>query len=204
MSLQKGEDTAANQQECSEIHTIQLFREASMIRNEVTVVQSSVNTTPIPFLKVEVYNDTKENAPNNLSSNDDGIGGDWAIDDDEVMLMDDTTNTESVSMEGGQSSLYSFYFETSVTNDEKAQNAEGDNDDDCFTIDTESLQDAAGTDLNLTSLQDSSSFWESGLAAAPTMSLPEGEERCISPAHVSVSGEEQLTRGDRNVSEKEC
>lgn len=192
-------------QECSEIHTIQVFRDADPIMEQqqqplsaVTseAAPSTVPSTSVPYLNAELY----EHKPH-------GIGEDWAI--DEEMYGDSVIESPPVAAErrGSDSTLYSFYFETPLVTmaNNSNQLPEIDMDatsNDDFTIcseDSESFH--ITTDLQLESLEDSTSFWETGLSAAAstTTAVPlvsnnhsvTQQRRCTSPAHVSLQGEEQ-------------
>lgn len=174
----------------AEIHTIQVFREAISCENIVnddssmrirTIVFSdpTLIITPIQNLHSESPKDRERRLT------DDGIGGDWAIEMDEVEIEEQPEPmmaTEPPALQRGESSLYSFYFDTPLVP------LRGDSDaSDDFTItsnDTGSFHDT--TDLNLNTLEDTMSFWEQGLAA-PYSS--QKSDRCISPAHVSLSGD---------------
>ncbi len=202
-------------QECSEIHTIQIFREADMIverlapttdpticstidvRSPVTSAVGIVSESskpelaPIPYFDAEVYeSENKEDA---------GIGGDWAIEDDGMDAIIETPPSVA-EQSGSDSTLYSFYFETPVVAmaaqqqlQEVAGHQHHDDDDDDFTItsqDSESFHNT--TDLHLDNLEDSTSFWETGLAA-PTLEADQQLQHpgwCTSPAHVSLTGDE--------------
>ena len=58
--------------------------------------------------------------------------------------------------------------------------------DDDFTITSQETESFHNTE-DLSLLQDSSSFWETGLAAPTADAVP----RCNSPAHVSLTGDVQ-------------
>jgi hypothetical protein len=189
-------------QECSEIHTIQIFREATESQqqhyappqsptvttsNKTTIESSShLTMTPIPYQDTEI----KEN----LGGHDAGIGSDWAIemdhhdeDDDASMMMDaDVELPEPVlskeTTTTSPNSLYSFYFEMPLLPMVSEKDLSSTDDFTITSHDTESFHD--NTDLNLTTLQDSTSFWETGLAPTAV------EEWCMSPAHISVTTEE--------------
>jgi hypothetical protein len=143
---------------------------------------SHLTMTPVPYQGTEV----KENLG-------DGIGGDWAIELDEdaatmeepVGLMDDDLSPEPAPRR--ESSLYSFYFETPLLPMVSEKDLPTTDDFTITSHDTESFHD---NDLNLTILQDSASFWETGLSA-PCPGASEEEDRCTSPAHVSVSGDDR-------------
>ena len=138
------------QQECSEIHTIQMFREAPSSLQSASSYQGpqqslyiTTMNTPIPLEQADVT---------------DGIGGDWAIEmDEDIPEMEQPSielDTSEHSQEG-ESSLYSFYFETPVVS-----MAQEDSSDD-YTItshNTESFHN--NNDLDLKSMDD---IWEQGL-----------------------------------------
>lgn len=191
-------------QECSEIHTIQVFRDADPIMEQqqqpVSAVSSvaapfNMPSTSVPYLDAELYENKQH-----------GIGEDWAI--DEEMNEDSGIESPPVTAErrGSDSTLYSFYFETPLVTMANSSNQMPEIDmdatsNDDFTIcsqDSESFH--ITTDLQLESLEDSTSFWETGLSAAAitTTAVPlvsnnhsVAQQRCTSPAHVSLQGEEQ-------------
>jgi len=192
-------------QECSEIHTIQVFREADAIMVEEqkhqhplpqqgplaapTSTMISMPSTSVPFLDVEVY------GRKDAKGDDDGIGGDWAIEEMEEDVMIDAPPPPA-ERRGSDSTLYSFYFETPLLTTAMGPNQQqhlqdGMEENDDFTItsqDSESFHNTS--DLQLDNLEDSTSFWETGLSA--TKIDPQQEaQRCMSPAHVSLQGEEQ-------------
>jgi hypothetical protein len=192
-------------QECSEIHTIQVFREADAImveeqKHQPPLLQQGPLAAPtstvlpistsVPFLDVEV-NDRKE-----AKGDDDGIGGDWAIEEMEEDIMIDAP-PPAAERRGSDSTLYSFYFETPLltmamgpNQQQHLQDGVEENDD--FTItsqDSESFHNTS--DLQLDNLEDSTSFWETGLSAATKIDSQQEAQRCMSPAHVSLQGEEQ-------------
>jgi hypothetical protein len=191
-----GEQESQEQQhyECSEIHTIQVFRDASMItdcepnsfyvqspivKDQNVTLETRWTMTPIPYLQTELpCCESKEHG--NLT---DGIGGDWAIEIDEDVMEEPSALLLPPNLQGNESSLYSFYFETPVV-PMALQHQEQMSDD--FTItshDTESFHD--NMDLNLTNLQDSATFWEHGLAPCSQEQISTG-----SLAQVSISGED--------------
>lgn len=194
-------------QECSEIHTIQIFREADMILEQpqqppITAAAAAtpstggmiICTSAVPYLDAELYEGKRYSA-------DEGIGGDWAI--EEAMEEDATIEAPPPAAErrgSDCSTLYSFYFETPLVHMAQPHQGMDDADDDDFTItsqDSESFHNT--TDLRLDDLEDSTSFWETGLSAdadaAPMVSQQRRQQqhppRCTSPAHVSLHGEEQ-------------
>jgi hypothetical protein len=209
-------------QECSEIHTIQVFREADMImerqhlpittateeRRSAPVMTTTMTTMAfdsVPYYTAEVYK-----SKNSSDGLDEGIGGDWAIEEmaEDAMFEAPPPTTER---RGSDSTLYSFYFETPVVTmigsatatvpqqqsnmDVDAVAAAHDDDDggDDFTItsqDSESFHNT--TDLQLDDLEDSTSFWEIGLSTALPMNEQPSQHvhLCSSPAHVSLPGEE--------------
>jgi hypothetical protein len=208
-------------QESSEIHTIQVFREADMIlerhypsikstaeRRITPVVNTMIAFDSVPYHTAELYN--SKNPSDNF---DDGIGGDWAI---EEMAEDAMFEAPPPTAErrGSDSTLYSFYFETPVVAlggsrsfsvpqpqlnmevDVAATAHDNDDDDERsvdFTItseDSESFHNT--TDLQLDNLEDSTLFWEIGLSTShPTNEQPhQNVTHCSSPAHVSLLGEE--------------
>lgn len=139
--------------ECSEIHTIQIFREASScIPNSVSndVVRQSpeiiTTSTMVPSQQNELAYE---------------IGGDWAIDMDEEMI--DIEEPPSTLHLSEKSSLYSFYFETPVVS------MGHDSASDEYTItstDTESFHDEK--DLNLDRIE---TIWEQGLNRTSSISV---------------------------------
>lgn len=204
-------------QECSEIHTIQVFRDADTIMEQQQqqqrpaviseAVPSTVPSTSVPYLDAELY----ENKPH-------GIGEDWAI--DEEMNEDSIIESPPANAErrGSDSTLYSFYFETPLVTMANTSHPQPELDmdaasNDDFTIcsqDSESFH--ITTDLKLESLEDSASFWETGLSAAAstTTAAPLAisnhsvtqQHRCASPAHVSLQGEEQQPQQLRTFSSR--
>jgi hypothetical protein len=198
-------------QECSEIHTIQVFREADMMmerqhppittttESRITPVMTTTMTfDSIPYHTAELY---KSKTPSDAF--DDGIGGDWAIEED-AMLEAPPPTTER---RGSDSTLYSFYFETPLVTMvgstaagvplQQQPNMDVDNEVDDFTItsqDSESFHNTS--DLQLDDFEDSTLFWEIGLSTSqptnqqPFLPLPPPAQRCLSPAHVSLHGEE--------------
>jgi hypothetical protein len=197
-------------QECSEIHTIQIFREATESQQQqyappksptVTTSNKTVESSSHLTMTPIAYQDTE--IKENLDGQDAGIGSDWAIemdhhdeDDDVSMMMDanvelpeqvlskDTTTTTTTS----PNSLYSFYFEMPLLPMVSEKDLSSTDDFTITSHDTESFHDNTG--LNLTTLQDSTSFWETGLAPTAV------EEWCMSPAHVSATTEE---RGSKEI-----
>lgn len=215
MSLQqqkKQQQQQPQEDQMQEYHTIQVFREADMILEQeaLNIEKSDSYVAPAP---------TASTMPQSANANDqteldlipydpseDGIGGDWAIDMDMDDGADDDVPPPATERRGSESTLYSFYFETPVLEEQKQEEqGNGDNqDDDDFTItsqETESFHNT--TDLSLENLQDSALFWETGLdAAVPTATENDAatQQRCISPAHVSLAGEEPKQQAQQPTS----
>lgn len=148
-----------HQQECSEIDTVQQFREVtkscsmpSLSSNYQECIQQSPKliTTSATLITDPQTEDTY------------WIGDDWTIEmDEDVTEMEQPSTafdgTKSRSQEGGESSLYSFYFETpihsvSMTDEDKTSH------DGLLSItshNTESDLDLAGTIID--------DIWENGL-----------------------------------------
>ena len=177
-----------------EYHTIQVFREADMILEQqqhqpAPKCACCLSAMNAPTMCVACSPDSrKENMPTTTTEatsldlipydqSEDGIGGDWAMD-----VEMDATEAEDVpcaERRGSESTLYSFYFETPITTQQQQEQQ-----DDDFTITSQETESFHNTE-DLSLLQDSSSFWETGLATADAPAM----QRCISPAHVSLTGE---------------
>ena len=98
---------AEKYEECSEIHTIQIFREAP--DSDVNYVKQTV-MTPVPYFQGEL-----PCTNNDQTSLADEIGGDWAIEmDEDIMEEQASLLLQPPDLQGSQSSLYSFYFETPI------------------------------------------------------------------------------------------
>uniref|UniRef100_A0A7S4EMI3 Uncharacterized protein n=1 Tax=Pseudo-nitzschia australis TaxID=44445 RepID=A0A7S4EMI3_9STRA len=154
------------QQECSEIHTIQMFREASSCipcsslsqgdqQSSHSITMSSNNS-----MRITPISDKREEIAC-------GIGGDWAIEMDEDLIEEPSTTHEMATLNSeGETSLYSFYFETPVVSMGQDESS------DEFTLtsqETESLYDS--NDFDFDSMDD---IWERGLTR--TLSYSEGEK----------------------------
>ena len=176
-------------EEIPEYHTIQVFREADMILRQpapkcacCSIPAMNIHETcsvcaPAPPTSAPSPPSTRETSldliPYDHSEN--GIGEDWAMD----VEMDATADAPA-ERRGSESTLYSFYFETPIMTPQQQ-----DQDDD-FTITSQETESFHNTE-DLSLLQDSSSFWATGLAASTTDAVP----RCNSPAHVSLTGDIQ-------------
>jgi hypothetical protein len=175
-------------EEMPEYHTIQVFREADMILEHPAAMSRNVPTSDAisaPTFQVMPNTDsvTIQTALDLIpyDQSDDGIGGDWAIDVEMDVAAEDVPPPSE--RRGSESTLYSFYFETPIG----AQQQQQQQDVDDFTITSQETESFHNTE-DLSLLQDSSSFWETGLASTANESTL---QRCASPAHVSV-GEERL------------
>lgn len=127
---------------------------------------------------------------------DDGIGGDWAIEMDANVEDAVLDAAPSQGRRGSDSTLYSFYFEAPSPGVQPSTGMQEDSEDDQddFTITSEdSASFHNNTDLQLDILQDSTSFWETGLVPTTTNndSALQQLSFCASPAHVSLTGEDQ-------------
>ena len=149
------------QQECSEIHTIQIFREAPSCMQSLLssnqVFQQSPNTNTTSALRI-----------NPQAEEIDGIRGDQMelatieIDEDVSVIEQPITALDRTQhSKEGESSLYSFYFETPIVS--MAQDSSSDD----YTLtshDTESFHN--NNDLNLVGIDD---IWEQGLDHSSSM-----------------------------------
>lgn len=138
------------QKECSEIHTIQIFREALSCKPSL-VSHNDVRQSP------EIVT-TCTLVPGQQSQLADGIGGDWAIEMDEDVM---DIEQPSTVLDKSQSSLYSFYFEAPIVS--MGQDSSSDD----YTItshDTESFHNE--NDLQLDRIDD---IWEQGLAQSSSI-----------------------------------
>lgn len=138
-------DQATMSKECSEIHTIQIFREASScVPNSVSsdVIRQSPEIMTSSTLIPSQQNDLTY-----------GIGGDWAIEMDEEMA--DIEEPPSTLDSSEKSNLYSFYFETPVV----SMGHESGSDEYTITsTDTESFRGKNALDLDRIE-----NIWEQGL-----------------------------------------
>jgi hypothetical protein len=150
------------QQECSDIHTIQIFREAPSCMQTLSfnqVFQESPNTSTTNTLRLNPQAEVTY-----------GIGGDQmelvAIEMDEDVSEIEQPSTafdRTEHSQEGESSLYSFYFETPIVS--MAQDSSSDD----YTItshDTESFHN--NNDLNLVGIDD---IWEQGLDHSSSMDV---------------------------------
>ncbi len=138
------------QKECSEIHTIQIFREALSCKPSL-VSHNDVRQSP------EIVSATTV-IPGQQNELTDGIGGDWAIEMDEDVM---DIEQPSIVLDKSQSSLYSFYFEAPIVS--MGQDSSSDD----YTItshDTESFHNE--NDLQLDRIDD---IWEQGLAQSSSI-----------------------------------
>ena len=146
------------QQECSEIHTIQIFRDAPPVipdvMNQHGLHQSSDMMT---------NNSVAISSQIDLSG---GIGGDWAVEMDEDVVdmeppstaLDKTLNSKEVN-----SSLYEFYFETPIV----SMTQENSSDD--YTITSHNTENFHDNEvLNIDEMED---FWEQGLDSSSSMNI---------------------------------
>lgn len=146
------------QQECSEIHTIQIFREAQSCMPSLSTNQA--------FQQSPAIITTSTMRTNPLNEVTDGIGGDWAIEMDEDVTeieQPSTTLDRTQHSQEGESSLYSFYFETPIVS------MANDSVSDDYTItshDTESFH--CDKDLNLGGIEN---IWEQGLEQSSSMAV---------------------------------
>ena len=158
------------QQECSEIHTIQIFREApSMLPVRSSSLQGARQSPDMTTTSTVISDQRAEAAY--------GIGGDWAIEMDEDVIEQPSAVLEMTlpNYQEGESSLYSFYFEKPVVSMTQDQSS------DDFTItshDTESFHN--NNDFDLDSMED---IWDQGL----DQSCSKNEEMCISQSNFSSS-----------------
>eukprot|EP00536_Pseudo-nitzschia_multiseries_P006406 jgi/Psemu1/286448/fgenesh1_pg.134_\ len=142
------------EQESREMHTMQIFREASSCKpchstshsdrqspRSITSIKNSMSVTPIFDERDEVA---------------DGIGSDWAIEMDEDIIEEPSTPLQMTELNSeGESSLYSFYFETPIVSMGQDETS------DDFTItshDTNSFHDSNHFDSDM--MDD---IWEQGL-----------------------------------------
>ena len=138
------------QKECSEIHTIQIFREASSCMTS-GISNQDFRQSPEIIPRSTLIPGQQNELPY-------GIGGDWAIEmDDDVMDIEQPSTALDTSQHSqeGESSLYSFYFEAPIVS--MGQDSSSDD----YTItshDTESFCNE--NDLNLDHIEN---IWEQGL-----------------------------------------
>jgi len=104
-----------HQKECNEIHTVQLFREftQSCSMSSLSSNQECSQQSPEPIITSATL------IPDRQTKDIDGIGDDWIIGMDyDVTEMEQPSTSFNAkqprSQEGGESNLYSFYFETSI------------------------------------------------------------------------------------------
>eukprot|EP00531_Pseudo-nitzschia_arenysensis_P016154 CAMPEP_0116135244 /NCGR_PEP_ID=MMETSP0329-20121206/11088_1 /TAXON_ID=697910 /ORGANISM="Pseudo-nitzschia arenysensis, Strain B593" /LENGTH=170 /DNA_ID=CAMNT_0003630033 /DNA_START=171 /DNA_END=683 /DNA_ORIENTATION=- len=159
------------QKECSEIHTIQIFREALSCKPGL-ISHNHVRQSP----EIVTTSTTGFGPQNEIS---DGIGGDWAIETDEDAMEIEHPSTvldKSQRSQEGESSLYSFYFETPIVS--MGQDSASDD----YTItshDTDSFHNE--NYLNVDHIDD---IWEQGLARSSSfkenMTTPQSDTSMMS------------------------
>lgn len=145
-------------QECSEIHTIQIFREALSCKPSLTSNQGFQQSPEIITTSTLITDSQTEVA--------DGIGGDWAIEmDEDVEEIEQplTALDRTQHIRDGQSSLYSFYFETPIVS---MPQDSGSDDYSITSHDTESFHN--DNDLNLEAID---GIWEEGLNQSSSMDV---------------------------------
>lgn len=143
------------QQECSEIHTVQLFREftqpcstSSLASNQKCAQQSPQQITTSAML-----------IPDRRTNDIDEIGDDWIIGMGyDVTEMEQPSTVydrkQSPSRDDGEPSLYSFYFENSI-HSVSLTDLDNVSDDDFLSITSESDMDLDGEAMD--------DIWEDGL-----------------------------------------
>ena len=140
------------QQECSEIHTIQIFREAPSSLPPIVSSDQDLQKSPeIPTTSLQI--------PELRDGEMDEISVDWAKEMDEEMTEieqpSSARNNHQHYREGG-SSLYSFYFETPIVSMTQ------DNDSEEYTIASDNTD--SFRDNNALSLDGIDNIWEQGIS----------------------------------------
>lgn len=143
--------TREQQEECSEIHTMQIFREAtSCLPSQMSNEEDRQST--------QTHNIEIQDNASIVGSRDkviDGIGGDWAIEMDKDIKGEPSASPEITLHPEGESSLYSFYFETALVSMSDDQAA------DDFTI--TSHETDGFHEQNNFNLDNMDGIWEQGL-----------------------------------------